>query len=25
MKSTWHFKPQTGNVCATKVLSYQVR
>jgi hypothetical protein len=25
MKSEWNFKPQTGNVCATKVLSYQVQ
>jgi hypothetical protein len=25
MKNSWHFKPQNGNVCATKVLSYQVR
>jgi hypothetical protein len=24
MKSNWHFKPQNGNVCATKQLQYQV-
>jgi serine/threonine-protein kinase len=25
MKASWSFKPQNGNVCATKVLSYEVR
>jgi hypothetical protein len=25
LKSNWHFKPQNGNVCATKQFQYQLQ